>query len=159
MRPKEAKNKSGLNSPILKSYYKYHIWGSLKSKTNSKISSGRGCRDKKIQHFCYCGLNIFQTDFSFWPLLRPNWGLAKIILLWIYQMGFEQCLYFSFGVSKSLLNEKSAFPRHFTFQFRTLYSYHKYLFQFKWQMFQINLILSEGDNLKMILSHILKRRK
>ena len=42
-------------------------------------------------------------------------------------MGFGQCLYFSFGVSKSLLNEKSAFPRHFTFQFRTLYIMQKWL--------------------------------
>ena len=40
-----------------------------------------------------------------------------------------------------------------------MHSYHKYFFQFKWQMFQVNLILLEGNNLKMILGWILKRWK
>ena len=61
---KEAKNKNDQNGPILKDYYKYHIWGLQRCKKYSKIASGRGCTGIKIHHLKYCGLNGFLTDFA-----------------------------------------------------------------------------------------------
>ena len=47
---KEAKNKNDQNGPILKNYYKYHMWGLQRYKKYSKIAIGRGCTGIKIHH-------------------------------------------------------------------------------------------------------------
>lgn len=88
----EAKNKSDQKSSIFKSHYKCHIWGLQKCKNYSKIPIRRGCIGVKIHHLQYCGLNGFQTDFTKWPFLRPNWGWSQSFLPWSYLKGFGQCL-------------------------------------------------------------------
>ena len=90
---KEAKNKSDQNDLILKSYFKYHMWGLQKCKNNQKIPTRRCCTHFKIQLLYYCGLNGVMADFTLWPLLRPNWvGAVNFGLEYIQQSLDNACL-------------------------------------------------------------------
>ena len=96
MRPKEAKNKSNRNDPILKSFYKCCMWGFQECKNNWNVAIAKGCIDFKIQHFYYCGLNALLSNFTFWPLLRPNWGWMKLLWRWYQPIKFRQGLDMNF---------------------------------------------------------------
>ena len=90
-------------------YYECHKWGLQKCKNNQKIPTGRDCTDFEIQLLHYCGLNSFLTDFTSWPLLRPNWVGAVNFGLEYIQQGLDNACLSSFGYLKGKQLVKSWF--------------------------------------------------
>ena len=82
---KEAKNKNDQKGPILKSYYKYHMWGIQKSKIYQKIQIERGCKDLKnstlILWWAHCVSDWFWIMTSDMVKLRMDKKTFDLVLI------------------------------------------------------------------------------
>ena len=111
---------------ILKSYYKYHMWGLQKYQNHYEILFGRGCIDLENSAILLLLAQGKSDPLSFFEDCNMTKYLTNIFLIWINVNRLCSHVGLEFWTPNSFMCPKLTIFTTWKFRFTTLYVYRNY---------------------------------